>query len=291
MEKKYDIIVLGGGVAGVAAALSAKREGKNVLLIEKSLTLGGLATIGLINLFVPMCNGRGKQIIFGMAEELLRLSVQYGYDTIPDEWRGGEPDHYTEKRYTTRFSPAIFSLALTELITAEKVDLLLDSLAVKPIMNGNVCEAVVCANKSGEITYKAKIFIDTTGDLDILYKAKVPVLNRENYFTYVSAMIDFESMKKALVSRDIGKTTKQLYGGAANLYGGNQPENTKLYSGTDAKDITEYIVKNQMLVLEKLKKTERKERDVVTLPGMPQFRTTRCIIGEHIFSENDMFKH
>ena len=90
MEKKYDIIVLGGGVAGVAAALSAKREGKNVLLIEKSLTLGGLATIGLINLFVPMCNGRGKQIIFGMAEELLRLSVQYGYDTIPDEWRGGE---------------------------------------------------------------------------------------------------------------------------------------------------------------------------------------------------------
>ena len=55
-----DVIVAGGGVAGVAAALSVARAGKKVLLLEKANLLGGLATIGLINLFVPMCNGRGK---------------------------------------------------------------------------------------------------------------------------------------------------------------------------------------------------------------------------------------
>ena len=71
--RNYDIIVAGGGVAGIAAALASSREGKRVLLIEKSCILGGLATIGLINLFVPLCNGRGKQIISGMAEELLKL--------------------------------------------------------------------------------------------------------------------------------------------------------------------------------------------------------------------------
>ena len=76
--KDYDIIVAGGGVAGVAAAVSAKRMGKNVLLIEKTIGLGGLATTGLIDLFVPMCNGRGIQIIKGMAEELLRLTIKYG---------------------------------------------------------------------------------------------------------------------------------------------------------------------------------------------------------------------
>ena len=63
----YDIIVAGGGVAGVSAAVQAARVGKRVLLIEKSMKLGGLATLGLVNFFVPMCNGRGKPIIFGMA--------------------------------------------------------------------------------------------------------------------------------------------------------------------------------------------------------------------------------
>ena len=65
--KSYDVIVAGGGVAGLAAALTARRAGKSVLLVEKSTMLGGLATLGLINLFVPMCNGRGTQIIFGLA--------------------------------------------------------------------------------------------------------------------------------------------------------------------------------------------------------------------------------
>ena len=86
-EKYHDVIVAGGGVAGVAAALTAAKTGKSVLLLEKTTLLGGLATAGLINLFVPMCNGRGKQIIFGLAEELLRDSIRYGYATLPEEWK------------------------------------------------------------------------------------------------------------------------------------------------------------------------------------------------------------
>lgn len=79
----YDVLVAGGRIAGVAAAVAAARAGKRVLLLEKSQKLGGLATLGLINLFVPMCNGRGKQIIFGMAEEFLRLSIRNGYGGVP----------------------------------------------------------------------------------------------------------------------------------------------------------------------------------------------------------------
>ena len=67
-KEHFDILVAGGGLAGAAAALEAARHGKKVLLVEKSMKLGGLATLGLINFFVPMCNGRGKQIIFGMQE-------------------------------------------------------------------------------------------------------------------------------------------------------------------------------------------------------------------------------
>lgn len=118
----YDIIVAGGGVAGVAAAVSARRMGKRVLLIEKSIGLGGLATAGLINLFVPMCNGRGRQIIKGMAEELLELAVRYGYDTIPEVWQNGEPQKGERIRYETRFSAPIFTLALTEFVKEEGVE-------------------------------------------------------------------------------------------------------------------------------------------------------------------------
>ena len=56
---EYDVIVAGGGVAGVASAVSSARMGLKTLLIEKTISLGGLATIGLVNFFVPMCNGRG----------------------------------------------------------------------------------------------------------------------------------------------------------------------------------------------------------------------------------------
>ena len=88
---EYDVIVCGDGVAGVSAALSAKERGKSTLLIEKSILLGGLATLGLINLFVPMCNGRGKQIIFGRCERWVRESARDGYDTIPTAWKAGAP--------------------------------------------------------------------------------------------------------------------------------------------------------------------------------------------------------
>ncbi len=70
---EYDVIVAGGGVAGVAAAVSAARMGKKVLLTEKTISLGGLATIGLVNLFVPMCNGRGTKIIRAWRRNFLTL--------------------------------------------------------------------------------------------------------------------------------------------------------------------------------------------------------------------------
>lgn len=82
---EYDVIVAGGGVAGVAAAVSAARMEKKVLLTEKTISLGGLATIGLVNLFVPMCNGHGTKIIKGMAQEFFDLAVKYGFDSIPED--------------------------------------------------------------------------------------------------------------------------------------------------------------------------------------------------------------
>ena len=77
-EKRYDVIVAGAGVAGVAAALECARAGLKTALLEKTVLPGGLATTGLVNVYLPLCDGAGRQVIFGIAEELHRLSLKYG---------------------------------------------------------------------------------------------------------------------------------------------------------------------------------------------------------------------
>ena len=289
----YDIIVAGGGVAGVAAAVTAARLGKKTLLIEKTVGLGGLATTGLINLFVPMCNGRGVQIIKGMAEELLRLSIKDGYDTIPEEWRYGEPGFgKTNVRYVTRFSAPIFTMALTELVKNEGVDVLFDTVIIQPVMEGNVCRGLAVENKTGCEYYSAKMIVDTTGDADVLYRAGVPTVQGGNFHSYFTMGADVESCREAAEKRNMSKLYGYKFtGGAASLYGDGQPEGKPLRAGTTVRDVTDYIIENHIECLENLRKTDRLERTVVALPAMPQFRTTRHIDGDYTLKTEDAYRH
>ena len=77
-KNEYDVICIGGGVAGIAAALSSTRMGAKTLLIENAYMLGGLATAGLVTIYLPLCDGEGTQLCYGISEELLRLSIQHG---------------------------------------------------------------------------------------------------------------------------------------------------------------------------------------------------------------------
>jgi len=82
-----DVLVAGGGISGISAALAAARAGAKVLLAEKQCLLGGLATLGLITYYLPLCDGNGHQMCYGIAEELLRLSIsEGGGHDIPIEW-------------------------------------------------------------------------------------------------------------------------------------------------------------------------------------------------------------
>lgn len=291
VKGRYDVIVAGGGVAGIGAALAARRRGASVLLAEKTITLGGLATIGLVNLFVPMCNGRGKQVITGLAEELLRFSIRDGYGDPPKEWQEGEPKEPTTVRYATRFSPQIFAMAAAKLLRGEGVELLLDAVVSAPVMEGTRCKGLILETKGGRGFYEGGVIIDVTGDADILHRAGVPTADGQNYFTYYCHGITLDTCRGAAEKKDIAKAIKWFSGGPANLYGGNQPEGRRLYKGTTAEEITEYVLDNQELVLEELKKTDRKSRDVMTLPTMPQFRTTRRILGDYTLTMEDVYRH
>ncbi len=290
---EYDIIVAGGGVAGCAAALEAARMGKRVLLMEKGVALGGLATIGLINFFVPMCNGRGVPVIRGMAEEFLRLSIRYGYDTLPEAWkdgRGGEAAKTT--RYVTRYSAPIFAMALTEILHEAGVDILFDTVVSMPVMDGKLCEGVVVMNKSGMEFYGAKMVVDATGDADVLYRAGVPTVQGNNFHTYSLIGANMRSLESAYTHQDFGKLQTNYHGGASNLYGGGHPEGKPFWKGTDGWDVTNYEVENQLEALAKLKEDDRSKRDVLQMPTMPQFRTTRRIDGDFTMNvERDAYVH
>jgi hypothetical protein len=290
-KAKYDVIVAGGGVAGVAAALSARRAGKRVLVIEKCVTLGGLASTGLINFFVPMCNGRGKIIIRGMAEELLRLSIKHGFDTIPEDWKNSGTEEPAKQRYMTRFSPHIFALELTGLLAEEGIDIRFDSLVTDAVMRGGHCEGLVVESKSGREFFGADMIVDTTGDADALQRAGVPTVNGKNYFIYAGTLITLESCAAAVQSGDISKARVRCYGGGATLYGANHPPEMKLFSGSTGDDVSEFVTLNQLELMKKLREQERFSRDLVELPAMAQFRTTRRIDGDYTLKVTDQYRH
>ncbi len=297
----YDLLVAGGGVAGCAAAVAAARAGKRVLLVEKSLKLGGLATLGLINFFVPMCNGRGKQIIFGMAEEFLRLSLRYGYGDVPADFQNGQiPAEKLREyaaagkkppRYAARFSAEIFALTLTELCRNEGVTLLFDSIVSRAVTEDGRIAGVVVENKAGGRYYTAEQFIDASGDGDLLTRAGVPTIERGNFHTYTGYKITLDSCRKAAERGEIGRAYQYCSGGNANLYGDGHPDGVAPYFGGDPADVTRYVVENQLELLEKLKSDDRKTRDVAVLPGMCQFRTSRRIAGEYVLQESDTYRH
>lgn len=291
VKRTYDVIVCGGGVAGVAAAVSAAERGCSTLLLEKSNLLGGLGTLGLINLFVPMCNGRGKQIIFGLAEKWLRMSAELSWDTVPREWREGEPKEPTTVRYVQRYSPAIFAYQLTEEIQKSGADILFDCMAIDPVMEGNICKGVLTESKEGASFYGCRMLIDTTGDCDVLRRGGVPTVSGENYFTFGVKMVTLDGCRKAVEEQDIRHIYSHFAGGNVNLFGDGQPMELPRWSGLSSEEVTDYIVRNHLLLLEKLRRSDRKAREIVTTPGMPQFRTTAHLRADYSLKVGDAYRH
>lgn len=291
VRDRYDVIVAGGGLAGVSAALSAARCGKKTLLLEKSTMLGGLATLGLINMWVPLCNGRGKQIIRGMAEELLRLSIRHGFDSLPAEWKNGEPEKPAQARYATRFSIGIFALELIRLLTDEGVTVLYDALVSTPVMRGGHCDGLIIDGKSGRQFYEAAMVVDATGDCDVLKRAGVPVADGNNYFTMFAEGIDLEHCREAVEKGSVQYAYIRPSGGNASLYGHNHPADMPLFSGADLDTVNGFLQKNQLLMLKKIENQPRETRDIHVLPGMPQLRTTRHIQGDRTLTMDDLYRH
>lgn len=155
LDNSWDVIVVGGGPSGCTAAAAAAREGAKTLLIEGTGALGGMGTSGLVPAWCPFTD-KERIIYGGMAENILKKCI------------AGMP-HVPEDRFNwTPIDPELLKSIYDELVTSHGVTTLFNSLlaAVEKDESGNV-DAIVVSNKSGLTAYKAKIYVDTTGDADL----------------------------------------------------------------------------------------------------------------------------
>ena len=169
--KEFDVTVCGGGIAGTSAALAAARQGKKTILIENQFLLGGLATSGLVTIYLPLCDGMGHQVSFGIAEELLRLSIKYGAEeNIPENWCNVHGSR-TKKdpRLKARYNAQVFAILLEQELLKAGVEILYGTRIVGVNKNNNKIDHIIFENKSGRMAIKTRSIVDATGDCDIAF--------------------------------------------------------------------------------------------------------------------------
>lgn len=282
----YDVIVVGGGVAGIAAAVASARTGAKTLLMEKSVILGGLATLGLISWYEPLCDGEGKQMIGGIPEELIRLSVRYGFGNLPEKWGGDGRCRSHYDRFATRFSPGIFALSLVEYLEQNGVALRLDTLATYPDMEDGLCRGVLVETVGGREFFPAKTVVDATGDACICHRAGMETELGENFFSYVTHEMTAEEAGE-LAAKGNFCDGRKWRGAGSDLAGNGHPKGMKTIRVTSADVVTDYMTRGARAVMERLKNTDKYSREILTVPGMPQFRKIRRIVGEYEFDGSE----
>ena len=285
-DRIYDVAVCGGGFAGISAALAAARAGKRVVLFEKQYLLGGLGTAGLITIYLPLCDGYGHQVSFGIAEELLRLSIRYGAEArYPENWldgKGGRGEK--DPRFMVQYNAQLFAILAEHLLLEHGVEILYGTYVVDVAMCEEKIKTLYVENKTGRLAYAVGSVVDATGDCDVAKFANAPtetfrqgnVLAAWYYYTDESGY-----RLQPLGASDIPdaeKTGKE-----------KKPLIDRRFTGIDGKELSEMVCLSHKATLEHwLKKRETDPSAVLsTLATVPQIRMTRKLVGEYELSDTE----
>ncbi len=292
VSDRCDVLVAGGGIAGIAAAVAASRGGAKVILLEREYMLGGLATLGLIAIYLPLCDGMGRQVAFGIADELMRLAVKNGVERDFDHsamsaWLGDGIDTAGREKYRfeAQYNPHLFAAEAEQLLSSLGVKILYGTYAVAAEVNDGKITHVIIENKSGRSAVAVKSVVDTTGDADIC--------------SYSGAGTELFEGKNRLA--DWYYYTK---GGAVNLRMRGAVDDTSnpdreehisnlRFSGVDAAETSKMMMLARADMLRDVVQNRATDPSFtpVCLPTIPQLRTTRHIVGEYAQGIEEMHKH
>lgn len=302
VTEECDCLVCGGGFAGISAAIAATRLGKKVILLEKTYMLGGLGTAGLIAVYLPLCDGVGHQVSFGIAEELFRLSVSMGHEdnicdggnpvAYPDNWLDSDdPLKRTEadKRFEVQYNPQLFAIFAEQLLINSGVKILYGTYAVAVDKTDDRINAVVIESKSGREAIKAKTFVDATGDCDIACFAGAETKKFKQGNTLASWYYFVGQYGYALNTlgfADIPEDQKTEQNRVQLL-------NDRRFSGLTKEDLSEFSFMSHASMMNDILRRRKADAGVmpVTIPTLPEVRMTRKIVGEYTLDDKEEHKY
>lgn len=177
-----ELLVCGGGFAGVAAAVSAARNGAKVLLLEKDAFLGGLCTAGLVITTPPLDNGINNEFSRRLRERGVYVLC-----------RGSGPE--VEGLNMHSLDPEVLKHEFIQMLQEKGVEILFHTYIVEPIMDGKTVKGIIMENKAGRQAVRAKMVVDATGDADIAARAGAPFRLAKKPMTMMFNMVGVEVSK------------------------------------------------------------------------------------------------
>lgn len=171
LRGEFDVAVLGGGPAGMAAAIAAAQAGARTLLIESYGFLGGMGTAAGVTNFCGLhanIHGEIRQVVHGIADDILARIRALGGLSEPHLLFGG-------KAAAQAYDNAAFKIAADQAVVASGAQLLFHARAAGVVMKGdNEIDAVLIESKSGRMAVRASVFVDCSGDGDLACFAGAP---------------------------------------------------------------------------------------------------------------------
>ncbi|WP_298703654.1 FAD-dependent oxidoreductase [uncultured Veillonella sp.] len=192
----YDVVVIGGGPAGIAAAISASKSCAKTILIEREGMFGGQATMSQVAAFCGFYT-RGTHpdlVIGGVGELLLNKMKKYGFDIKP------YPSKSTGNS-NIKFDPEIMKVIFDELLVESGTELRLHTQFVKANAVNHQINSIICVDDDGELVIEGKQFIDTTGNGNLIQNLGLPIVWGDEYGNTQQASMVFKLSN--LPSRDI----------------------------------------------------------------------------------------
>jgi hypothetical protein len=321
-----DLVVVGGGPAGIGAALSGARNGLKTVLLERYPYLGGLASGGMVLVLDDMCNGP-EVTVRGLCLEMIERLERLGLAVTPPEaerrsdpalWRKwsrwGTFDFYSQTKpqpicYATAFDPDGYKQVANHMIAEAGVELRLHSWFSRALVADGRIVGVVCDSKEGRHAVLGKVVIDATGDLDVAASAGAPFVADRYIVTTVFRLgnVDTDAAERfeyaePAAFQQIDREAKRLIGGSwdkwwlktplAGIVWCNCPHMTGL-DGLKIADLTRADAEGRARIAKLLTFVRAKLpgfEHAVVVDVAPQLgiRQTRLLEGEYVVTKEDV---
>ena len=311
---EYEVVVLGGGPAGIAAAIAAGRTGRSTILVERYGFLGGAGTAAGLSTFCGLhavVHGRHEQVVHGIAGEILeRLAAMDGLN----------PPHLTirDQIQAQAYDISAFKIAADQLMAEAGVEVLFHAFGVAAVMGGeDRVDALLVETKSGRCAIRGRLFVDASGDGDLAAWAGAPfeVGDGAGNMLYPSTMFRINGVNPAKAGRawelipdlmddaersgrrfprkkPIVRPQRNPIEWRANLTQIKNPDGSAV-SGIDARELSYGEVEGRRQcwdVFEFIKSVTPGFEDAYIVEIAPQIgiRETRRVIGEYLLTEKDI---